>query len=288
MMAIALASALLMLACSQPGAKPAAKTEGGKGKVNLEHSAVNYWKDSTFHQTSIDLKDYAKGIIRARVEGVWQELAVRELPKAFLDWNFAARHGYLETIRKGEMPSLAGPHNGIVASHGLKRNDAQFALNNAVKGMGFIPKPERLAEMIALLKKTWNDSMDQKVNLLDSLYTNHQDYYDKTKMVSLELYSTPNFETHTFLNQMTDPGVAIVFMAIPTYEVRAVAQMLHPKDPQLTAYEKQVVEWINTVHDYFHGDMGRQSIGVIYHVTEVFDSSPGRGGKGKRIVPLLP
>jgi hypothetical protein len=276
--------ASLLSAAMAFAAEPAKVTD----KPGLEHGQGNLWKDSTFHQTSIDLKSYDQGVIRAFVDGKWQEFQVRELPKAFLDWNFAGRHSYLEHLRRDEMPPLAGPHNGMVASHGMLRKDSKMTINNAVKGMGFIPKKEKLPEMMTLLRQTGNDSMSRKLDILDSLYTNHRDNYDKTKLISLELYARPSFETHTFLNEMTDPGVSIVFLDMQSYEVRALAQLLHPLDPQLSDYEKQVVEWCNLVHDYFHGDMGHKSIAVIYHVTEVFDNSPGRGPKGKRIVPLMP
>jgi hypothetical protein len=87
---------------------------------------------------------------------------------------------------------------------------------------------------------------------------------------------------------MVDPGVAMVYLDLPkSYELRCVAQMLHPDDPGLTEYEKNVVEYINLVHDYFHGRMPRKSIGVIYYVVQVFDNSPGRM-RGVRIVPQLP
>jgi len=123
--------------------------------------------------------------------------------------------------------------------------------------------------------------------ILESLYNNGKEIYDRTKQVSLELYSTPNFETHSFLNQMTDPGVSIVFLDFPSYELRCITQLLHPKDPKLTKYEKNVVEYINRIHDYFHGASPRKSIGVIYHVIEVFDNTPGRA-RGKRVVPSMP
>jgi hypothetical protein len=253
-----------------------------------EHGNVNYWKESTFHQTSIDLKDYDKGIIHAHVDGKWQDFTVRELLQAFLDWSFTSRQNYIDVLRKPDaMPPLAGPHNGMVASHGMRRKDSKLTINNAVKGMGFLPTKEKLPEMLALLKSTWNDSMARKLDVLDSLYTKCQGNYDKTKLISLELYSKPSFETHTFLNEMTDPGVSIVFLDMPSYEVRAIAQLLHPKDPQLTDYEKQVVDWCNMIHDYFHGQMPWKSIAVVYHVTEVFDNSPGRM-KGVRIVPVMP
>jgi hypothetical protein len=86
---------------------------------------------------------------------------------------------------------------------------------------------------------------------------------------------------------MTDPGVSIVFLDFPSYELRCITQLIHPKDPKLTKYEKNVVEYINRIHDYFHGESPRQSIGVIYHVIEVFDNTPGKA-RGQRIIPSMP
>jgi len=290
-----------------------AKDEGRP--TNPEHGAVNYWHDAKFipdpadstgkrgkwqgwfHQDNVDGSKLAQGIIRAKVEGRWQEFRVVELPQDFCEWNFARRLEQLAFYKKmlasddagmgGARPEVAGPHNAIVASHGTKRKDSDFSINNAVKGTGWLPKPELLAERITLLRSTWDDSMPSKLARLESLYSKATDGFDLTKQVSLELYSTPGFETHTFLNQMVDAGVAVVFLDLPkSYELRCIVQMLHPDDPKLTEYEKQVVEYINLVHDYFHGQAPRKSIGVIYHVTQVFDNSPGRW-RGQRIVPPL-
>jgi hypothetical protein len=247
-----------------------------------------FWqKGGYFVQTNIDLKNYDKGIIRAKVENSWQDFKVQQLPDAFLDWDFQRRLETVEQIKKGEMPELAGAHNGMVASHGLKRKDAYYSINNAVKGMGFLPKQEKLEQTLNLLKSTFDSSDTKKFAILESLYKNGKETFDLTKQVSLELYSTPDFETHTFLNEMTDPGVAIVFLDFPSYELRAITQLIHPANPNLTAYERNVVDYINTIHDYFHSRSPRPSIGVIYHVIEVFDNSPGQA-KGVRIVPPLP
>jgi hypothetical protein len=245
----------------------------------------------------VDVSKLKDGIIRAQIEGQWQDLKVVELPQDFCDWNFGRRREQLAAIKRMmaapegaeiQRPEVAGPHNAMVASHGAKRKDSDYSINNAVKGTGWLPKPDRIAGMIDLLHRTWNDSMEQKLVRLESLYTKETGIFDRTKQASLELYSTPGFETHSFLNQMTDPGVAVVFLDLPkSYELRCVAQMLHPDDPGLSAYEKQVVEYINLVHDYFHGRAPRKAIGVIYHVVQVFDNSPGMM-KGKRVVPALP
>jgi len=281
------------------------------GTTNPEHGSASFWKDARFipdpadstgrrgkwqgwfHQDNVDASRLAEGIIRARVDGQWQEFRTVELPVDFQEWNFSRRQAQIAEMKKmmagddGVMarPEVAGPHNAIVASHGMKRNDSYFSVNNAVKGTGWLPRPERLAEMAALLKRTWDDSIPKKLALLESLYTRATDVFDLTKQSSLELYSTPGFETHTFLNQMVDPGVAVVYLDLPkSYELRCIAQMLHPDDPGLTEYERQVVEYINLVHDYFHGQSPRKSTGVIYHVVQVFDNSPGRW-RGQRIVP---
>ena len=175
----------------------------------------------------------------------------------------------------------------MVASHGFRRDDGQFTINNAVKGMGFLPTKEHLAKLLAELEATKDSSEEFKFGWLTKLYAERKGWLDPTKQVSLELYATPEFATHTFLNQMTDPGVSIVFLDMLSFEVRAITQLLHPDDPALSDYEKQVVAYVNGIHDYFHGASPRRSIVAVYHVVEVFDNTPGRG-RGKRMVPPLP
>ncbi len=279
---------------------------------NPEHGAVNFWKDvkfipdSTgtagkrgqwtgwFHQDVVDAAQLDKGIIRARVEGKWQEFKTVELPEGFIKWNFGRRLEQLADMKQMmitkqmKMPEVAGPHSGMVASHGTKRKDSYFAINNAVKGIGWLPKPNKIPEVIELMKQTWDYQPIRKLAVLESLYRRGTELVDLTKQTSLELYSRPNFETHTFLNQMADPGVSVVFLDLPkSYELRCIAQMLHPDDPELTDYEQQVVDYINLSHDYFHGHAPQKSIAVIYHVVQVFDNSPPMG-RGRRVVPSLP
>ncbi|MEO0117182.1 MAG: hypothetical protein ABIK97_06570 [candidate division WOR-3 bacterium] len=255
---------------------------GGAG--GLEKGKVNYWRNGTFSQPNIDLSRLPMGKIRAKVDGRWQIFSVRQLPEDFLRWNFAKRIEMLENLKAGKSPSLTGPHSGMVASYGGRRRDSQFSINCAVKGIGFIPKEEKLDEVINLLKNTIRDSISQKISRLESLYQAGEEIFDLTKQTSLELYSTPDFETHTFLNQMANPAVAIVFLDFPSYELKALTQLIHPDNPKLTPYEKKAVEYINLVHDYFHSESPKKSIGVIYHIIEVFDNTPGKA-RGQRVVP---
>ncbi len=257
----------------------------GKDKTS---DGVKFWRDGKYcRQDNIDLKKAGQGTIRAKVENKWQDFTIQHLSPAFMEWNLKERIKSLEGIKKREMPGFAGPHSGMVASHGFRRSDSRTAINNAVKGMGFLPKPEAIGGLLNELQSSADSSMGYKLDWLINLYSNRKDLLDDTKQVSLELYATPDFATHTFLNQMTDPAVSIVFLDIPSFEVRAVTQLIDPNDPELTEYQRQMVEYVNGIHDYFHGAAPRKAIVAVYHIIEVFDNSPGKA-RGKRVVPPLP
>lgn len=236
-----------------------------------------YKNNEYFIQKTIDTKELDKGIIKGKVDKKWQVFKLVELPEEFLKWNFERRLLMIEKIKKKEPPDFAGPHNGIVATYGLKREDTKLGINCAVKGMGFLPKKEKLKEVINLLKASINDSFERKINILESLYKKGKEIFDLSKQVSLELYTTKDFYTQTFLNQMVNPACAIVFLDIPSYKLKGLAHLLHPQNPYLNEYEKDVCEYVNLIHDYFHGESPRKSIAVIYYIVEVFDNSPGKG-----------
>ncbi len=219
----------------------------------------------------------------------WDTMFTVDLPDAFIEWSVSTRNETFNNIRAGKPPRLAGAHNGIVASYGLARGDSHFKINNAVKGMGFCPREEYIDEIIKILEQT-KDSKDFELKLktLETLYDNAKKYFSTNKLLSLELYSEPQFQTGTFINQFINPKVSIVFLDMPSYEVKAAAEMLHPKNPELTDYKRKIVHYSNLIHSYFHGDFDKVFIAVIYHTIEVFDNSPGKGGKGMRMMPLLP
>lgn len=255
---------------------------------NKPPEGAKLWRDGKYcRQDNIDLKKAGQGILRAKVEGRWQDFTIQHLSPGFMEWNLKERIKSLEGILKREMPTFAGPHSGMVASHGAGRGDSRITINNAVKGMGFLPKPEVIGGLLGELQSSADSSMNYKLNWLINLYSQRKDLLDDTKQVSLELYAKPDFATHTFLNQMTDPAVSIVFLDIPSFEVRAITQLIDPNDPELTEYQRQMVEYVNGIHDYFHGAAPRKSIVAVYHVIEVFDNSPGKA-RGKRVVPPLP
>ncbi len=211
-----------------------------------------------------------------------------------MEWNVKERSKTIQTMenmfknpeKNRQQPRLAGPHNGIVASYGFKRFDSNFKLNNAVKGMGFIPKRTKLDSIINLLETTNDKPITKKLTILKSFYKNASSLFDHDKQVSLELYTTKDWETQTFLNQMTQPISTIVFLDIPSFKLKTIVRILDPNDPNLTKYEKKVVKYTNLVHSYFHGKFSKLFPAVIYYAVEIYDNSPGNADAiGHRIVP---
>lgn len=253
-----------------------------------------FWKDGYCVQTTAQTPPPGATSIRAEVDGVWQDFPLVDFPQSFWDWNRSQRKEYLDIFRemleKGKeatrSPQLSGPHNGIIATYGAARKDSRFKLNNAVKGMGFLPGENKIGELIQLLRDNMEQPLDVKLNVLDSLYTQAELNFSGNRMGSLELYSEPGFNTQTFINQMVNPACVTVWLDIPTYKIKQIARLLHPLDPKLSAYERNVVSYINLIHSFFHGEFPRDYIAVIYYNTEVYDSSPGRKeGRGTKISP---
>ncbi len=255
--------------------------------MNLEHSKINFWNDKGYFVQK-NIKVFDNDQISAKIDGKWENYALKPLPDKFIKWSVERRIATIEDIKKGKMPGLAGPHNGMVASYGIARNDSRFKINNAVKGMGYCPKADKINDVIKILEDTKDKGFDVKLKTLVDLYNNVDKYYDRKRLLSLELYSTKDFETGTFLNEMEYPNVSIVFLDIPCFEVKAVPELLHPDNPNLTDYQKAIVKYANLIHSYFHGKFSRMFIAVVYNVIEVYDNSPEPKARGRRIVPPLP
>lgn len=256
-----------------------------------EHGETDWWKGEVFHQDSVKVDRIDRGIIEAKIDDMWQEYTIRPFSEDFIDWNFSRRLEKLDELAEmlegeGARPGYAGPHNGIVATCGARRKDSRFSLNNAVKGMGFVPVKDKLKETIAFMEETIERPLPEKLAILKKNYEDRT-LFDKSCQVSLELYATPEFETHTFLNQMEHPVSTIVFLDIPSFEIRCIARLIHPDDQQATEYEKDVLNYTNLVHSYFHGKFDRIFITTIYYCIEEFDNTPGKQ-RGIRTVPLRP
>lgn len=279
---------------------------------SAEGETDEYWnEEGYFHQETVDTKKLNQNIIKARIEGEWQEYNVVNVEQTFIDWNFTERINRIDKMIGGTMPAFGGAHNPSVASYGgvLPDPDAwnrsQFSLNNAIKGMGLTPKRSKINQVLNGLYDHWDDSSEDRLLHLRDIYSN-RDLWDMDKQVSLELYAYPGHNTHSFLNWMSNPLANIDFMALefqfyppppklPTYELRTIARMVHPLDPAFADndYEFLLTKFSNTIHDFFHHTPGQlpperedMNIGVIHYILEEFDNYWRSTGQSKRVAWL--
>ncbi|RKY18575.1 MAG: hypothetical protein DRP63_01910 [Planctomycetota bacterium] len=242
----------------------------------------SFWRDGYCRQTTINTSRLSEGIISAQIDGKWQQFRLGRLPDGFIQWAVKKR----ATEPAKDPSGFLAAHCGLVATYGCPRSDSNFHINNAAKGIGFLPKPNKIAEINRIIENAFNKPLKERLSLLRKFYQDFDTYFDRTRLVSLELYSKAKFETQTFINQMTNPACSIVFLDMTSYELKAIAHLLHPDDPNLSEYEKEVVRFANLMHDFGHGAKRisvPKFITVIYYITEVFDNSPR--SKGRRVSP---
>jgi hypothetical protein len=262
-------------------------------ELNEVRESFWYEDGKYFIQHTVDTADVEKGVIRARVNGRWQSFMLREMDDAFVDWNFSKRLFMLDVMSgKKSLDMYNDIHNAAVASYGANRGDSDMTLNVAFKGTGWVPKREFIKDKINEYYSQNNASMMKKMSILKNNY-NNKDLWQRNIFGSLELYTTQAYETHTFLNFMNNPIATLCFLDMNSYELRAIPYLIHPENPNLSEYEKDVLTWINYAHDFFHGGgepLYASRIAVIYHMIEEFDNSPWgqtETAGGHRLVPRM-
>jgi hypothetical protein len=278
------------MSCEREADRPEAMAPG------THHDPGEWWTEGKYvvHRT-VDASRLNDGLLRARIDGSWRDVSVVSLPDRFVRWSFEERIARLEKLAAVgfDTRDLDGPHNACVATYGGWSRDSAFSLNTAYKGMGFMPTEERLSttldelaqESMRIRSASRGDFMAdmlEKTQFLAGFYKDAS-RFDMTRQVSLELFTEPGYVTHTFLNMMANPIVSASFLAYPTFEIRAVPQLLHPGNPALTSHERDVIRYTNAIHDFVHGGTGDRMT-CVYHICEVFDDTPNKGGAGTRLV----
>ncbi len=282
-----LAGALLPAGCQSPD---------GPEPEFLPAEAMAWWRDEGlyFRHDTVDSGQQEAGLVRARVDGRWQRFRTVALPPRFVEWSLSERRTRLQDIARGRFDhdDLQGPHNACVATYGGPSREGRVSLNTAYKGMGFLPRAEALPTLLSQLRvagrrppaRTRSEflaQMEQTASFLDGLYS-RPELFDLRKQGSLELFTSWRYYTHTFLNMMANPVASASFLDYPTFEIRAVPELLHPADPGLSPLQAGQLEYLNRIHDFVHGP-GELRIACVYHLIEVYEDTPGRGGQGRKL-----
>ena len=259
----------------------------------------NYWRGSEgsehFVNKLVNTKQIDSGNIRARVDGWWRKFQLRDSDEDYWNWNFDERLQRLviqldPEWRANKTFVAGGPAQPWIATYGNRRGrgDSAFHLNNKVVYISLAPKEEYIEE----INNRMLDDIDKGISFLDDLpwwieIHEDRDLWCKDRQLAMEVFCTPEFETHTFLNLMENPVATIGYHAISdnnvSYELRTIAQIGHPRDPNLSDYERALILHPSIQFAWSHAGIANPDLiydlpGIIFYHIEEFDNSMGPNG----------
>ncbi|HDM42886.1 MAG TPA: hypothetical protein ENG29_00690 [Firmicutes bacterium] len=205
---------------------------------------------------------------------------VRELPLEFVKWQCESRKALLQLMIDGEAIFTGfGAHLPVMTT---KSESGDFPTNSAAKGVGLLPRPELLEELIERLRELEDEAPLRKervpkrsVQFLIEFYSDMKKI-DTTLLGSLEIYGK-----NTFRNVKKDPRVNLLYVDVHkgglSYMVNTVVEIVDHDNPYY--------EFIRLVHDLFHRPLKKRqySCAYLFHICEVYDKSPGKNA-GNRLI----
>ncbi len=205
-------------------------------------------------------------------------------PKTFVQWAYDERAALLRRLAAGERipreQMFLGftRHNPTVVSYG------PAGPNGAIKGVGWMPRPEYLEETLAAydehIRSGWREGYGAAGMqiLLQQLYGEEsRERVDFERLGSLELA-----KGHSWTNLSANPRATLVFYEPPvtSYEVRAGVEIHEPGSP----YHRL----LNMQHDVYHEphpERWAERPAYVFHIEEIYDNSARPGGFGTQLVP---
>lgn len=259
----------------------------------------NYWQgpegfEYCVHKTVYD-GQVDEGYIWARVDGWWKKFTIRDLEETFWDWNMGERITSFEEQLSDEPYEFraGGPHSPSVATYGNKRGrgDSDFHLNNKIIGINCAPDKDHVKEINDTMLQMIEEKADQKTKVAYLLDIHQQDIWRKDVQVGTELFSDPTWHTHTFYNLMENPVATLCFVGrydiFNSFEIRCIAQLIHPMDPNLSDDLYQLAIFPSVLHGFYHSFYpdNINEPAVLYYSVEEFHNSVA--AKGERLVKVL-
>jgi hypothetical protein len=281
-----------------------------------------------FVQDNIKTDWIDKGYLLAKFDNTWWVYQTAQYEEEFHTWWLDEKMFYYDALEqainegRGRDVPNGGHHHPMLATYGnkyLNRGDSAFHLNVTPKGYSLLPRPQYIRQMIDEVNEIYATS----TNLLHDVFNyrrqkyQQKDLWDNNKFATLEVYTGHPIddkdpwklsfkETHTFQNLMVNPMATLTYMAVynttgkqsyffgeegqtPTFEFRGFCWLISPYNPNLTQYEKDVLEYLNQAFSKYHG-LRSDFIANIFVVCEEFNNSPTDSdtyGLGKRVVPAF-
>ncbi len=197
------------------------------------------------------------------------------MPDAFLLWQSQARIGMFEMMERGGGNSvhMAPVHLPVLASLG----EGSFPVNLATRGIGVLPKDDRIAEFTDRFRKTraladdarFGESLTERVREAREFYSKPE-LFDPYILGGLEI-----FEGTTPKNLMANPIASLLYTGeapkFLSYQLNGVIEFVEPKNPY---YEFLLAARELFAFDNFHVTQKSYPYGYIFHVVGVTNKTP--------------
>jgi len=261
-------------------------------------SKRNYWatnsegKKYCIQKTVYD-GEVNRGYIWARVDGWWRRFQIRNLEETYWNWHFSEM---LKSFEEQLSPEpyvfrAGGPHSPSVASYGNRRGrgDSSFHLNSKIIGLSAVPDQAHIKEMNDTMLSMIDESAEYKAKVAWLKGIHEQDIWRKELQPGIEYFTTPDFETHTFLNLMENPVATLCFQGrydiFTSFEIRCIAQILDPRNPAVTGDLLDIVKFPAILHGFYHNNVPEVPA-VLYWPVEEFDNT-AKDKPGQRLVKFF-
>lgn len=204
--------------------------------------------------------------------------------KSFFDWAYQTRANTVRKIYEGEELSREKMFLSFTSHNPAMVSNGPAGLNAAIKGVGFVPKPEYLEETLAAYLehiKTY-DPEDQKGYsqrglevLMKYLYSEEATpRIDLERIVSIEMA-----KRHSWENYKVNPEATLIYYQPPviSYELRG----------KMAIHEDGIYQqFINAQHDVYHApnvERWKTRPAYVFTIEEIYDNGVSKEGFGKQM-----
>ncbi len=206
-------------------------------------------------------------------------LKTTSIPEVFLEWLVTSRLDFIKDLVSEKPLRYFSAHLPVMATW----NDREtFPVNMTVKGLGLIPKDEKLGDYTDLFEATiaearsmsWEESLLKRVKAMQSLYRD-RDNFNPEVLGGLEI-----FEGRAFKNLTEKPYASLLYVGMMktekglqyiSFQINGKVEILN-KDNIYYRYllaARKLFEF-----DKFHLYQPDYPFGYLIHVMEVKDKTP--------------
>nr|MDO8083164.1 hypothetical protein [Candidatus Sigynarchaeum springense] len=217
--------------------------------------------------------------IEVTIGGKKRTFTTVELPRPFLEWQSEARLRMFKIMAQGGAGQMRTQpaHLPVLATWDPDGDDGDFPVNLSTRGMGVVPKQEKLALFTGMLEKAKaasagkpvQETLPARMKAIEAFYGDVNNF-DTCMLGGLEI-----FEGQTAKNMERNPRISLLYTGeapkYPSFQFNAVIVKVFPGNPH---YQFLLAARELFATDAFHLQQDRYPFGYLCKVVEIKDKTP--------------